>query len=210
MSQLSDDAQAIYHRLLKNEPDAHSDFIRLLLDPLVKFLYKKHPSLPDPTLIADIVIDSLFKFVQEPGLYDARKSSVWSYLCLDVQGDLLNALDKEKRRQRWEVSLDAVADNQLGRNNDIADLIIDKLAPTLLPVHTDMEKLSAQLRSAITDPIDWQLIDLICDGERKTAVYAELLEILHLSQNEQTKIVKKHKDRLRVQLKRLGVKINEK
>lgn len=210
MSQLSDDAQAIYQRLLNNEPDAPSDLIVLLLDPLIKFLHQKYPSIPDPTLVDDIVTDSLFNFVQKPGRYDANKSSVWSYLCLDVQGDLLNALDKEKRRQRWEVSLDAVADEQLGRNNDIADLIIEKLVPTLLPVHTDMAKLSAQLRSAITDPIDWQLIGLICDGERKTVVYAELLGILNLSQSEQTKIVKKHKDRLRVQLKRLGVKINEK
>lgn len=210
MSQLSDDAQAIYQRLLKNEPDAPSDLIGLLLDPLIKFLHQKYPSLPDPTLAADIVTDSLFNFVQEPGRYDANKSSVWSYLCLDVQGDILNALDKEKRRQKWEVSLDAVADEHLGRNNNVEDLIIDQLAPTLLPAHTDIEKLSAQLRLAITDPVDWQLISLICDGERRTIVYAEVLEIMDLPQSEQAKIVKQHKDRLRVQLKRLGVKINEK
>lgn len=210
MSKLSDDAQAIYQRLLNNEPDAPSDFIRLLLDPLITFLHKKHPALPDPTLATDIVVDSLLKFVQQPDRYDSTKSSIWTYLCLDVQGDLRNALDKEKRRQKWETSLDVVADEQLGRNNDVADLIIDKLVPALLPTHTDMEKLSEQLRTAITDPVDWQLIGLICDGERRTMAYAEVLTITHLPQTEQIKIVKKHKDRLRVQLKRLGVKINDK
>lgn len=40
--------------------------------------------------------------------------------------------------------------------------------------------------------------------------FMQVLGITHLSLPRQTKIVKKNKDRLRVQLKQLGVKLNEK
>lgn len=210
MSQLLDEAQVIYQRLLRNEPDAPSDFIVLLLDPLTKFLHSKYPSLSDPDLATDIVIDSLFKFVQEPTRYNSDKSSLWSYLCMDVLGDIRNALDKEMRRQRREVPIDSVADGRLSRNNELEDLIIDKLVPIMLSEQKDMASVLEQLYAEITEPIDWQIISLICDGERKTEVYAKALGITHLPQPEQTKIVKKNKDRLRVQLKRLGVKVNEK
>jgi len=209
MQLLLDEIQVIYQRLIRNEPDAPSDFIVLLLDPLIKFLHSKYPSLPDSTLATDIVVDSLLKFVQEPARYNSDKSSLWTYLCMDVLGDIRNALDKEHRRAQREVPLDSVADGDLDRNNEIEDLILNRLVPSLLPANTDMENLLFRLRSEIKDPVDWQIIGLICDGERSTRVYAEILGITHLQQQERTKTVKKTKDRLRVQLKRLGVKINE-
>lgn len=207
---LPDDLQDIYQRLLLDEPDAPSDLIELALDPLIKFLHSKYHSYKDPTVLTDIAIDSLFKFVQQPNRYNPDKSNLWSYLCMDVLSDMHNALDKEQRRASHEIPLDSVADHQFDRNNEVEELVLEKLVPLALPPNSDMDVIMGRLRNEITDPIDWQIIGLWCDGERKTEIYAEVLGITHLSLPEQTKIVKKNKDRLRVQLKRLGVKLNEK
>jgi len=63
--------------------------------------------------------------------------------------------------------------------------------------------------NTITDPRDRQLLQLLRTGERKTAAYAEILGIQDHNAMEQRKIVKQHKDRLKKQLERLGVKLRE-
>ena len=66
-----------------------------------------------------------------------------------------------------------------------------------------------QVFNTITDPRDRRLLQLLRAGERKTAVYAEVLGIQDRDAMEQRKIVKQHKDRLKKQLERLGVKLRE-
>lgn len=65
----------IYQRLLANEPDAPSDLVELLLEPLVAHLRSEFPQFPDPDLFYDVVTDSLLAFVQVPERYQAEKRS---------------------------------------------------------------------------------------------------------------------------------------
>lgn len=80
-----------YQRVLAGEPDAPSDLIALLLDPLIALLTRKFPTLPDPNLIVDTATDSLFRLVQEPTHFHPERGTLWNYLVMDALGDLRNA-----------------------------------------------------------------------------------------------------------------------
>lgn len=205
----SETIHAIYQRLLDNEPDAPSDLIMLLLDPLTSALRRKFPNLPDPNLVDDIVTDTLFRFVQHPERYHPERGDLWHYLSMDALGDLRNVWQKERRRSIREIPFDPVAHDVPDGKNDIEDEIIRRIAPAGLPDGTDVAELLIQLRTTIPDPRDWEVVTLMAQNERSTSAFASVLNITDLSATEQRRIVKQTKDRLRLRLKRLGVKIHE-
>lgn len=192
-----------YQRLLAGEPDAPSDLIALLLEPLIAALTRSFPSLPDPDVITDTVTDTLFRFVQDPARFDPARGSLWNYLMMDARGDLRHAWQKERRRRQREQPFDPVAHDLPDRNSDVEETIMRALAPDGVPAGQDIDELMARLRAAITHPQDWQVVRLMIAGERSTAVYAQALGIADLPPAEQRKRVKQAKDRLRVKLKRL-------
>lgn len=191
-----------YQRLLAGEPDAPSDLIALLLEPLIATLTRSFPSLP-PDLITDTVTDSLLRFVQDPARFNPARGSLWNYLMMDARGDLRHAWQKEHRRLQREQPFDPVAHDLPDRNSNVEEIIMRALAPDGIPAGQDMADLIARLRAAITHPHDWQVVRLMIAGERSTAVYAQALGIADLPPAEQRKRVKQAKDRLRVKLKRL-------
>ncbi len=198
-----------YQRVLAGEPDAPSDLIALLLDPLIASLTRKFPTLPDPNLIVDTATDSLFRLVQEPTHFHPERSTLWNYLVMDALGDLRNAWKKERRRLNREQAFDPVAHDRPDGNSDVEGAIIRKLAPDGLPEGADVSELIAQLRAEITNPQDWQVVMLMAGGERKTEAYAHVLGIADLPPVDQRRRVKQAKDRLRVMLKRRGATFNE-
>ncbi len=200
---------AIYQRLLAGEPDAPNDFIELLLDPLVEVLCVRFPNLPHPDFATDVVIDALLRFVQSPERYRPERGELWNYLYMDVQGDLRNALVKEQRRQKREIPLDPVAHDRPDGNTDVEEEVMRRLDFSSLQQGRDTQAILNQLRREIPDPRDWQVVLLMFSGERRTNVFAAVLGIQHLPLAMQRKQVKKTKDRLRLRLKRYGVKIHE-
>jgi hypothetical protein len=199
----------VHQRLIAGEPDAPSDLIALLLDPLIASLARKFPTLPDPNLIVDAATDSLFRFVQDPSHFHPQRGTLWNYLVMDALGDLRNTWKKERRRLNREQAFDPVAHDRPDGNSDVEGAIIRKLAPDGLPEGADVSELIAQLRARITNPQDWQVVLLMAGGERRTEAYAHVLGIAHLPLADQRRRVKQAKDRLRVMLKRLGATFNE-
>ncbi len=51
--------------------------------------------------------------------------------------------------------------------------------------------------AVVTDPVDRRLVELMMDRVRETEAYAEVLGRQHLAAEDQAKIVKRHKDRLK-------------
>lgn len=198
-----------YQRVLAGEPDAPSDLIELLLEPLVAALKHRFPSLPDPNLVIDTVTDSLFRLVQDPTRFHPERGTLWNYLVMDALGDLRNAWKKERRRLNREQTFDPVAHDHPDGNSDVEGLIIRKLVPDGLPEGADEAELIAHLRAAITNPQDWQVVLLMVGGERKTEAFARVLDITDRPPAEQRRRVKQAKDRLRVMLKRRGATFNE-
>ncbi len=192
-----------YQRLLAGEPDAPSDLITLLLEPLIATLTRTFPTLPNPEVIIDTVTDTLFRFVQDPARFNPARGSLWNYLLMDARGDLRNRWQQERRRYQRERPFDPVAHDLPDRNSDVEETVIRALVPGDLPADRSVANLIARLRAEIADSQDWQIVRLMLEGERSTVVYAQVLGIADLPPAEQRKRVKQAKDRLRVKLKRL-------
>lgn len=204
----NEEIDRVYQQVLAGEPDAPSDLIALLLDPLIASLTHRFPNLTDPNLIVDAATDSLFRLVQNPSHFHPERGTLWNYLVMDALGDLRNAWKQERRRLNRERSFNPVAHDRPDGNSDVEGAIIRKLAPDGLPEGADVSKLIAQLRAKITNQ-DWQVVLLMAGGERKTEAYVHVLGIAHLPPADQRRRVKQAKDRLRVMLKRLGAAFNE-
>lgn len=198
------DIVAVYRRLINGEPDAPLDLIELCLDPLIRTLELKYPSLPDPEWTSDIATDTLLAFVQDPSRYIPERGRLWPYLVLDAKRNLQNLIQKEERRRKRLVPLDAVALVPSGGNSNVEDEVLERLVPTFSAGQYDVNQIYEQLRREIADPHDWQVLLLLFAGERRTHVFAKVLDITHLPADEQRKQVKRVKDRLRIRLKRLG------
>lgn len=204
----SDVIDRAYQRVLAGEPDAPSDLIALLLDPLIASLARKFPTLPDPNLIVDTATDSLFRLVQEPTHFHPERGTLWNYLVMDALGDLRNAWKKERRRLNREQAFDPVAHDRPDGKSDVEGAIMCKLAPDGLPEGVDVSQLIAQLRAEITNPQDWQVVMVMADGERKTEADAHVLGIADLPLGDQRRRVKQVKDRLQVLRKRWSATFN--
>lgn len=195
----------IHERLLIGDPIAPADLVTAYLEPLTHGLQRHFSHVQDQHLIADAVTDTLLNYIENPTRFDPRKASLRQYLGMAARRDLLNALRKEQRRAgreqrtRQKMFADAVALRARSGNVVQEDEEPGGTTQTLMP----------QAFKAITDSRDQKCLQLILDGERKTAAYAVILEIQDYPVAEQRKIVKRHKDRLKKRLERLGAKLRE-
>lgn len=200
-----DFGEQVHQRLLQGDPTAPSEVILAYLEPLIRRLRHRFPDVADETIIHDAVTDALFQYVQSPGQFDPRKSNLSSYLTMAARGDLLNALARERRRTARQVPLEAVAEAALARNTLRGDDAQEASAGDRVAASQLMHCVLQQ----VPDPRDREMLKLMLAGERKTTRYAGLLEIEHRSEAEQRRIVKRHKDRLKKRLQRLGVRLRE-
>jgi RNA polymerase sigma factor (sigma-70 family) len=195
-------AKTLHQRLLARDPIAPAELVIAYLEPLVRWLLQRFHSVPDEHLIYDAATDTLLDYSTHPSRFDPGKSPLLSYLRMSAQGDLRNALQKERRRQqRLQQYLRAEPVELLSRDGNRGQKDDDT------PVASD--DLRQRIFEVITEARDRQLLHLILEGERQTRHYAAILGIQNLNQTEQRRIVKRHKDRLKKQLERLGAKLHE-
>ena len=204
----AEQVNAVYQRLLVGESDAPSDFIELLLDPLIEALHARFPVLTSSDLATDAASDTLLTFVQSPEKYQPERGGLWQYLYMDALGDLRNAWAKEQRRQEKEIAFDPVAHDRSDGNSNVEEEVMQRLGFSSLPEGIDAQAVLSQLRIEIPDPRDWQVVLLMFSGRNPASAYATALGIERLPIEEQRKHVKKAQDRLRRRLKRYGVKIH--
>ncbi len=196
-----DFGEEVHQRLLHGDPTAPSEVMIAYLEPLTRRLRQRFPEVKDETIIQDAVTDALFQYAQSPGRFNPAKSSLASYLTMAARGDLLNALARERKRSARQGPLETVAEAALARNT----LEESKDSGDSMAASPSMQVILQE----VSDPVDRELLEMILAGERKTAPYARALGIADRSETEQRKIVKRHKDRLKKRLQRLGVRWRE-
>ncbi|HEY9777224.1 MAG TPA: hypothetical protein V6C81_25905 [Planktothrix sp.] len=195
------DGLEIHTAMMAGDPTAQARLVTLVLKPLVRYLNAKFVEVKDQTLIYDAATDAILSYLKNPQQFNPAKRSLSGYLKMSAEGDLKNALDKEQRRLSKITPLDDVEESIFARNTDMEATENDNSdVPSLV---------GEELRKTISDPIDQSLVELIANGERKTNVYAEVLNIMHLPIEQQRRLVKQNKDRLTKKLRRLGVKLSE-
>ncbi len=200
--------RGIHERLLNRDVTASEELARQYL-PLVRRHVQaranKH-GVQDEALINDAATDATFDYIRYPSKFDPGRSSLLGHLKRAAERDLINAVQKDRRRRRGEELSDDVELTLRRRNkpSDIRKIIRDAEAEVLgsLEPARGMDEVLAD----IEEPRDKKLLKLMAAGERRTTVFAALLGITELSQSKQQKVVKQHKDRLKKQLQRSGGK----
>ena len=188
----------ILAKLLARDETALAHLYEAYADILLRYLKIKFRTSDEQTLQA-CICDSLIAFSEHPYRYKAHHASLKTYLVMDIQGDILNKLDKEKRARKQNKIVALLPEHE--NNNEEAEALSlsDGEAFYL------KEQVKGFFKSVFNDPSDEKLAWMIMvEKTRETSAYTKLLEIEHFPVEEQQIEVKKHKDRISVQLRRKG------
>ena len=193
-----DDERELHARLLAGDETAPSDLARAYLGPLTTWLSRAFPR-EDSHLIESVVIDLISALAKAPARYDPERGSLSGYLRMAARGDMQNALRSEQRRTRRQLPLEDVELSQaagkllVGSPRDPADVVADR--DTIDPATV------GRLRAGFDD-VEWEVVQLMGEGERRTSVFARVLGLEALPPAEQERAVKRVKDRLKKRLQR--------
>jgi hypothetical protein len=184
---------ASFHHRLTSGKDlcVSAEICETFLPLLKKALQSRFPKLPDPHLAETFAIDALMNYFSHPEKFNLSRSSLIAYLYMDACGDMLNFLDKQKKFVELHIPFSEHELRGLANSNNQEGLSLKETF-----------SLAEQAIADITDPIDREVIELMLNGVRETEIYAEALHLGVADKDEQKVIVKKHKDRLKVKLKR--------
>ncbi len=187
MARATPEELELHNLLLLKDDAAFSRICEKYLEQTVRavrqFNYKIH--LTDSSLIDDTVVDSFFKYRENPQQFNPEKKSLAGFLRMNAEGDLKNTWAK---RQRAQKKLIAIQDeDDFGSIAPISHLI-NQEADAIL---------QAELSKLFENEMDIKIANLMLANERKTTVFAEILKISDLPFEDQQKGVKRHKDRIK-------------
>ena len=199
LDKLRKQGKLLHERLRAGDVTAPAEIAEIYLGLVARQLYRKYPNLDDSHLIPTAVEDALISYFNRPDQYDPNKLSLFGYLRMSANGDLLNAMKQYKAQAEKLVSIDYVEvdysdSEQRVRVQDDFDLESF--------VITRSDPIWERLADLLPDPMDQEIVLLIMDRVRDTEVYGDALGISNLSRAEQMAVVKRHKDRIKKVLKR--------
>ena len=197
----ADEERSLHRRLVDGDVTASADLTRLFLVHVIGWLTAKNSRRVPEELRVEAAEDALIALIKAPASFDpARGKRLASYLCMSAQGDLRNILQREGRyyknqRRLEDVELSPQAGKYLVVNDDPA---------RSLECQEESERarvVAAPVREGLSDA-ESRALELLLDGERKTAVFAEALGIGHLPTTDQRAEVKRVKDKLKKRIQR--------
>lgn len=189
----------IHSRLASGDPTASADLIETAYGPLIRYVLKKHRAFGiDQDRARDLALNALADLAERPEQFDpAKGGSLFGFLCMAVDGDAKNAGRNERNRAE-KFSLHAVEVREVGGNS----------LETTPEVRMDAQRiLDKHGPDIIVDDGDREVLALILQDERDSAVYADALGLGHLAPEDRSAEVRRRKNRLEARLKRLGSRL---
>lgn len=204
-----DFARHIHERLLSGDPIASAELARAYLEPLVRHLRRRHPEVNDETLLWDAATDAVLDYADNPSSFDPNMSGLFGYLKMASHRDLLNVLEKERRRRTSErsASLRAVELSPGGGKELQRDEDIESVGERTEQDEQRSRQVMEKVYGALPDPRDRRMLELMMDEVRETEAFAEVLDIRDRGEAEQRRMVKRHKDRIKKRVQRLGLQL---
>lgn len=190
----------LHEQLLAGNPTATARIAEEFWEYTKQRLTRSFPTLSDPHLIDTAVGDALISYFRRPAQFDPDRLSLPAYLYMSARGDLLNAIEQATRRERKQVSLAEdveVEADEAEKGVEVPDPydLEEEMLVNLSPVWRRLGEL-------FPDPVDRELVVLILEGERGTNEFAAVLGIQGQDIEEQARVVKRHKDRLKKTIQR--------
>ena len=189
---------AIHRRLCDGDRTASDELAELLLDPLVERIARQFPR-ADEHAHSQAVADALLDYCARPHQFDeGRGVPLAPFLLMTCRRNMLNLLRGEARRRTRE--------GQAAQMFATSIVELDPVAGNLLQQEegAQLHQQEEGLMNLLQDPKDRQILALRLEGERRTAVFAEILGVSHLPMEVQRREVKRAKDRIDKILRRKG------
>jgi DNA-directed RNA polymerase specialized sigma24 family protein len=189
----------LHARISMGDPVAPDQLVSECLVPLQASLRRRWFTLPRET-VQEAVIDAILSYLQCPHAFDPQRNpSLAAYLKMIASRRLSDAVRKWTRLKRREISVGGIVELDRYETKRTVEAEATALAGEgasegLAP---ELEELLIEI---LPDPRDRRLLQLICQGRQEISVYADILGIGSLSESEQRRTVKQHRDRI---LKRL-------
>lgn len=189
---------ALHNLILNKNKLAFTKVHDLLAIKIFEGLKKLYPkvSRKDDAVIMDAVSDGFLGYFKKPQAFDPNKATLERFLHVAAERDLINMLDKEDRAKK-KIKIVELGDVLRNRTPEKG----------LNPVDAIIEKETNMANSGVLDqifdnPTDIELATLVTQKVRETSSFVKVLGIEHLPPAKQKLEVKKHKDRIKVALKR--------
>lgn len=185
----------LHERLLAGELTATNEIAEVFLPILCSSLHRQFSNIGDLNMVDGAVTDALIGYFGHPERYDPMRAGLFTYLRLRAATNLLNDLAAQKRHAGTGELVEVESAKYVYEReaSNLEDTLIEREVT---------DHVMQQLREILPDPLDQEIASLMIDGVRRTRDYAEKLGILGQSPDEQARIVKRHKDRIKVTLQR--------
>jgi hypothetical protein len=196
----SEEECGLHERLLAGDVTASATLFSKLLDPLIGWLIAKNSSAVPEDFCIEAAEDSVIALAKSPSSFKAaRGMRLFPYLCMSAQGDLRNILRRERRH--LHVSLESVAlSTEAGKYLIVKDDALERLE-----VQEEAARITEEVVTVVRDGLtegESRMLDLLLQGEKKTAVFAQALGITDLEKTAQQRKVKRVRDKLQKRIKR--------
>jgi hypothetical protein len=194
-----EEALSLHLRLQEQDPTASADVCKAFLTPLLHWLAGKYPHV-DPHLRQSAVHEALVNYVQRPDAFQPGRLDLAAYLRMAASADCRNALRQEMRHSRqripWDlVELDPECGNLSGREPE--PVVLVRQQEEKFARERFLDTVKASMSAA-----EQGVLELILEGERKTAAFARVLGLENRPVKEQEQEVKRVKDRIKKRLER--------
>ena len=186
----------LHNRLMSDDPVVTEEMFKILAPELERHLRLRFPSLAagiDPDIYVSAVYEALTDYFKNPGKYKRDQRGLMGYLRMAAGRDMQNLLRKESRHVTGRTSLESVEFRQ-SDGNDISERVAEDI---------DGGRMIEDLKQGMTSE-ERAVFDLMLNGERSIKVAADAMNIGHLTPAEQTREVKRVKDRIKKRIQRRG------
>ncbi|HEY0005880.1 MAG TPA: hypothetical protein VGB17_13945 [Pyrinomonadaceae bacterium] len=190
--------ELLHQRLLSDASlTVTNEIAEKFLVPVAKSLARKFPNITDQHLIDSAAEEALLSYLDRPLQFDPLRASLFTFLCLRAKTYLLNSLGHQKNSQGSGKVV------ELDDPETVYELEAqDESVETILLEQESETEIMRELKRIIADPKDLQVVILMMEGVRETKAFADVLGISDKSAEEQAKLVKQAKDRLKKTLQR--------
>ncbi len=188
-----------HQELVNGDHLAPSKIAELFLPLLARALHRKFHNISDSHLVDIAVADALLSYLTNPQKFDPSRGKLFTYLWIASQGDLLNRLQQERKHTSRKLDEKVV---ELPSYATVNRIQAEEDPEAILLLSEETLRVKEEVNAIITDEGDRAIVALMLDGIRETATYAEILGLKDRPFEEQTLLVKRTKDRIKVALRR--------
>lgn len=184
-------------RVAVGDPGALGEAVDLLYRPLVEHLSARGRFRGvDPQMVEDAVLDALWEYVAGPQTSSPPGDRPLArQLGLAAERNVLNALRGESRRKRRERAAAKPEHSDVELHSPAGIAIQNEEAER-------RQRERQRLMELLPDPTDRRVLELMLDGERRTAAFAAVLGLGHLPAAGRRREVKRVKDRINKVIRR--------